>query len=300
MDRGRSLRLGASLKLDAVGAEVARALSAASMEVVFIKGAALAERLYADAGFRPYDDVDVLADPATIGRVENVLHELEFERAADGDYADPWIRSSDGATVDLHNTLPGLEIEPADAWAELARHTREGKLAGAPVLTLDDVGLALVTALHAAHHGPAGGKALEDLRRALDQLPEETWREAAALAARLRGTAAFAAALRLLPAGRERAERLALPHDLTTEVALGLSSPPPVAPGLLRLLRAEGWRERGALLLHEVAPPPAFMRATSKLARRGGVGLAASYAWRPVWLVLRLPAAARAVRRARR
>jgi hypothetical protein len=53
-------------------------------------------------------------------------------------------------------------------------------------------------------------------------------------------------------------------------------------------------------VLGKTFPPPAFMRAWSPLARRGALGLALAYAWRPVWLVVHSGAAVRAWRRARR
>ena len=300
MDARRALRLGASLKLDTVGVEVAQRLDAAGVEAIFIKGAPLAERLYPDMAFRPYDDIDLLVAPYAFEQARRTLRDLDFEIAADADYAEPWIRRRDGATVDLHRSLPGLEAGPELVWDELSRRTRPVQLAGQEVQALDDEALALLVALHAAHHGPAGGKALEDLQRGLDHLDLPAWQAAAGMAERLEGTPAFAAGLRLLPDGGALAERLGLSGTLTPGVALLSSSPPPVAPGLLRFSETEGLKAKSALLGRELVPTAAFMRATSRLARRGRPGLAASYALRPLWLLWRLPPAALALRRARR
>lgn len=300
MDARRALRLGASLKLDTVGAELAQRLHGGGVRPIFIKGAPLAERLYPDMAFRPYDDIDLLVGPDGFEQARSTLRALGFEVAAEADYAEPWIRARDGATVDLHRSLPGLEADAGRVWDELSRRTLPAQLAGEQVQALDDEALALLVALHAAHHGPAGGKALEDMQRALDRIAADDWRRAAALAERLEGVSAFAAGLRLLPDGEELAGQLGLSHELTPEVALLSTSPPPVAPGLLRLSQTPGVRAKAALLGRELVPGTTFLRATSPLARRGRAGLAASYALRPLWLLWKLPPAVLAVRRARR
>ena len=66
-----------------------------------------------------------------------------------------------------------------------------------------------------------------------------------------------------------------------------------------RLLEMNGVAARARYAASRAFPSPAAMRAWSPLARRGGLGLAAAYAWRVPWLAARLVPALRAVRAAR-
>jgi hypothetical protein len=299
-ERRRLLRVGASLVLDAVTVEVVEALTAAGVRPVVLKGPAIVQRLYDDFAFRAHEDVDLLVAPDARPLAGSTLAELGFERAASDAYADVWTRGSDGSTIDLHTSLSGLGAPAAEAWAALEEHLEPLELPGATVEVLAPPALALLVALHTAAHGPKGGKALEDLSRALERFPATTWDEAGALAARLDGSAAFVAGLGLVPEGSAVAARFATPGHPTAKVALLSTSPPPTAPGLLRLAETRGARAKAALVAREVAPPPAFMRAVYPLARRGPVGLATAYAARPFWLLRYAPSALRAVRRARR
>ena len=52
------------------------------------------------------------------------------------------------------------------------------------------------------------------------------------------------------------------------------------------------------MVLSELAAPADFMRLWHPLARRGPVGLAAAYLYRPFWLAVKLPVGVRAWRRA--
>lgn len=299
-DRDQQLRVGASLKLDAVGADAVAALRRHGVQPVLLKGEAVTRRLYRDAAYRSHDDVDLLIPPAERERAAAALSELGFERTGDADYAEPWVRRADGATIDVHVRLPGADADEQEAWHVLAGRTRTVRVHAEEVHVFEDDALALNVALHAAHHGPGGTKALEDLRRALDQFPHETWVDAAALAERIAAGPAFAAGLRLLAEGRELAHRLGLASATTRETAFRSRGLPPTAPGLFRLVEAKGVRARFHLLARELAPRAAFMRSVSPLARRGPLGLALAYALRPFWLARHTPAAWRAVRRARR
>jgi hypothetical protein len=58
-------------------------------------------------------------------------------------------------------------------------------------------------------------------------------------------------------------------------------------------------RDRARLVGHKLAPPATFMHKWSPLARRGPLGLAAAYVWRPFWILSRTPDALRAWARAR-
>src|SRR4051812_836765 len=130
-------------------------------------------------------------------------------------HAEDWSRLVPGfgyVSVDLHWRLPGCEAPAGTVWTAISRHRTTIELGGRRVPTLDRVGLALHLALHAAHHGPGDLKALGDLARGLSRWPYETWEQATRFARELQAVEAFAAGLRLLPAGVARADELGLPQ----------------------------------------------------------------------------------------
>jgi hypothetical protein len=210
------------------------------------------------------------------------------------------VRRGNGLSVDLHSTLPGLGVAPDMVWPVLAADTATMIVGGTDVEVLGDPARALLVALHAAHHGVKDAQALEDLARALEQVPEETWEEAAALAERLEATPAFSAGLRLFPPGSEVATRLELPLADSVETVLRASSAPELALSLDWLVNAPGVRTRARLVGRKLAPPAGVMKARSQLARRGPVGLAAAYVVNPVQLTWRAAPALRAWIRASR
>jgi hypothetical protein len=171
---------------------------------------------------------------------------------------------------------------------------------GLEVEVLGPAARAMHVALHAAQHGVGRSQGVEDLARALDGLPLALWRSAAELAERLDATAAFAAGLRMLPPGEELRDRLGLPEGTTVEVALRARTAPDLSLGLHRLAATPGLPHKIAFVVRKLVPPPGWMRAWLPLARRGRLGLAAAYAWRPFWLLWRAPAAVLALRKARR
>jgi hypothetical protein len=153
-------------------------------------------------------------------------------------------------------------------------------------------------ALHAAQH--QDGKAVFDLEKAVAQLDDEVWAQAADVARELSALPAFSAGLRLVHGGPEVARRLGVSDVRSVHTELRAQGVP-LAEGLAQMYGTPGLRAKLRLLVNELFPKPAFMRWWSPLARRGGaLGLALAYLWRPVWLVLHLPAAVRTVLRARR
>ena len=71
-----------------------------------------------------------------------------------------------------------------------------------------------------------------------------------------------------------------------------------LALGFDRFARLPGVQAKLAFAARKLVPPPAWMRSCVPLARRGRLGLAAAYLWRPISLVARLGPGWRAWRRA--
>jgi hypothetical protein len=284
------------LTLEGTAARVIRALQDAGVRAVLLKGPTLSE-LY--GGRRYYSDVDVLVGPDSAGAAEAVLEQLGFELRHDDPHSRIWSRA--GLDVDLHTTLIGAHADPARIWETLGSETELFRLGDAAIVGLNRGARALHVTLHAAQHGAEEAKPREDLRRALDLYPEDTWAAAARLADELDAQAAFWNGLALEPAGRELQSRLALAPGMTrTETELRAATPPPTAVGLLRLAETPGLGAKTGLIWREAFPSAAFLRNWSRLARRGPAGLALAYVWRPLWMLLRLGPALAAIMRARR
>jgi hypothetical protein len=251
--------------------------------------------------------VDLLVAPTDQGRAARVLTELGFaplvaEAELRGHrplHATEWVRR-DGASVDLHLTISGAEATAQHVWEVLRARAVRFDLGAVEADVLDSVGVALLVALHVAHHGAGIEKCRAELRRAFDRLPEETWREAAELAEEIDATAALAAGLAIDPCGAELAASLGLPSKLPVDVALRASGPPPLALGLEWLSRTPGVRGKAALVVRTSFPSPGAMRAWRPRARRGRSSLAVAYVTHPFWLARHLPSSVVALRRARK
>ena len=293
------------LAIDAVAAEVCAALRNRDVPVAVLKGPVLAKQLYDGDASRTYRDTDLLVPARSEHAAYAALRDIGFVAAIGTGVTDPgvadehqWLR--DGFIVEVHVSLVGVGIRADHVWDVLASHMVRGRVGGAEVLTLDRAGLAMHVALHAAQHGVAWTKALEDLDRGLERWDAETWRSAAALAAQLRASSAFEAGLRLRPSGARVVDSLELQHPADVATALRVASAPDAAFGLERMLRRQGLLGKLAYLARAAVPKPAFMRWWSPLGRRGRVGLAVAYLYRPIWLALRAPSAVGAYLRARR
>jgi hypothetical protein len=284
------------LTIDGTAARVVDAFASAGVRSILLKGASLSD-LY--EGARHYSDVDLLVAPATLDAAEAALGRLGFELRHDDPHSRVWRR--DVLDVDLHTTLVGAGVERARVWEVLSGQTETIAVGGAPVEALNEAGRALHVVLHAAQHGTEEPKPREDVRRAIERFSDDLWRDAADLARELGAEAAFWTGLGIEPAAIELRTRLNLERGAArTETELRAATAPPTAVGLLRLARTPGIRAKSALVWHEAFPSKAFLLNWSPLARRGPLGLALAYVWRPVWMLLRLGPALAAIRRARR
>lgn len=297
------------LVLDRGAAEIVVAWRRAGVRSVLLKGPTSTHWLYGEGEFRAYSDIDLLVKDSDVGAAEEVLQGLGFERhglqAIEGDwprYSRNWVRRSDLMNVDLHQTLAGVGVPPTDLWAALTERREQMNVAGVNVDVLAPPARALVLALHTAKDGPRIAKARHDLGHAIDRLQPDLWIETVRLADQVRALGSLAAGLRLVvPSGVELADRLGLPRQAPLEIALrSRGGAPALAFGIDWLISSPGLRGKGRLVLRKIFPPVSFVRAWSPLARRGRVGLAAAYAYRPLWVLWRVGPALRAVARARR
>lgn len=299
-DVAARLLVAHALNVDSVTGEVVDALRGAGVRAILLKGPTLATWLYEGGPARGYADSDLLVAPGNMDAAERVLERLGFELAPiESPHARTWARPGSGGQVDLHFTLPGLSIAPADAWSEIAARTETVSVGGTDVEAPAPPVRALLVPLHAVHHGADVERPMMDLRRALERVPETIWRDAAVLAQRLGATAPFAIGLRLVPEGELLAGRLRLPSAELVASVTGMGSHAPIALGLERLSAAHGVREKLALVLRELVPTREFMRWWSPLARRGPVGLAVAYPLRVLWLVRHARGSVRTWRRSR-
>jgi hypothetical protein len=302
----RYSQLARNFAVDALTAEVAGAFGREEIETLVLKGPVLAKWLY-PGEVRPYVDSDLMVAPRDRARAVGVLEQLGF-----GEYC-PWMPTPlsldpggtafnrNGAMVDLHCQLPGLDGDPDAIWSRLAA-SAERQVIGEVELRVPDRDVVLLhVVLHAAHHANVGdGKPVEDLRRALACAEEPEWSNALELAREYQGIPAFAAGLRLLPEGEDLAHRLGLGdvrsprHEIRREDNV-------IAEELYALLAADASiRRKLATAASDIFPRPDYMRWWSPLARRGKLGLAGAYLWRVIWVTGQAPGAIHTLRRIRR
>jgi len=297
-----------TLAVDAVTGEVVSAFRQAGIPTLLLKGPTVASWLYDDGTVRYYMDSDIWVDPRRLRDAERVLAQLGFERVTparlpvEGEvpHAEPWRRPGTAQEVDLHHTISGVGVAPETAWKELYPLAEPMDVGGQTVDVLPIPVRALLVVFHAAQHGPESGKLLMDVERAVERVPDEVWLEAARVARRLDATPTLGDGLRMVPSGAALADRLRFPTHELVETARGPHSRAPLALGFERLSEAASVGERLRLVWREVVPSPDFLRWWSPLARRGPVGLAAAYLWRPLWLLWHAGPSLRAWRRSRR
>jgi hypothetical protein len=168
---------------------------------------------------------------------------------------------------------------------------------------------ALIVALHALQHGTGDSQCMEDLRRAIDRCPEDEWIAAAEAAHRLAAASALRTALLLVPRGKELVQRLSvLPTveeggGLAPSLAVSRQDLPTrqrkAALGFAAMCERRGFVSRARLFFEYLVPTADDLKESLPIARRGRVGLAAGYIWRPFYLAARVPVAWWTVRSAR-
>ena len=293
-------------RTDTATVELTAALEAAGIHSILLKGPSAQRWLYAEDETRHYWDIDLLVSPAELPRAEAVAAGLGFEplpsestRIQQESHHERWYRPRDNVCVELHRGFMGVEASDEQLWEELSRDTEPLPLGGGVVRVPGLAARTLLVGLHAAASGPAGTP-LEDLLRAVHQVPAETWQEAAVLARRLRAEPALAVGLSFVPEGVALSLRLELTDTASAEVILRGTIPPPTAMGFERLLRTPGLAGKLAYIAWELTPSRETLRKADPLARHGTAGIMAAYALRPFRLAAQAPRGFLAWRSARR
>ena len=256
-------------------------------EPIALKGSLQSRWLYGTPR-RPSLDLDILIEAALVPAASEALRSLGYlpylDRGdgASTDYAQTWHKDG-SATIDLHWSLAGAD--PERLWPALFEATEEMAIGTERVRIPTIAGRALVIALHAAQHGSGSSHAVDDLSRALEIVDPASWAVAIKLAHEAGAVEAFAAGLRLVPAGEMVAGAFGLTRVTTTELEIRAIGEPPTALAFERLSRSLGLAAKGRVVGHELVPPPSFMRDKYSIATRGSLGLCLAYAYRPFWLL---------------
>lgn len=302
---GKAPVVAANLAVDAAGAKARGWLADEGIECVLLKGRGIAQRLYDHLWERPYSDVDLLIRLEDRDRVERVLVDHGYRRVdRDGDllgatgYAHTFA-AEDRSLIDLHWNLSGVHASPASTWAALGERTTWLTVADRPARVPNDEALALIVTLHNAHHGARWRSSEPDLERALTRLDVNDWIAAAGLADQLHAREAFAAGLRLSPAGRALADRIGVGEGISLEYQLRAGETTFGAWAVHRMITADSPRARARAAGRALFPPAGSMRQFFPLARRGTAGLIAAYILRLLRLTVRAPQGAAEYIRAR-
>jgi hypothetical protein len=282
---------GVTQKLDDVAADVLAAFQEVGVEPLLLKGRALAVLLYRAGEQRSYSDVDLLVAPHELDASEEALRGLGFENSSARKgiddvggvvHAETWIGSAPGSNdppmIDLHHWLPGARAMPATAWKALAARRTWIEVGGHQAAVLDRSGQAMHLAMHAAQHGPAFQKHVDELSLALERWPDEVWEAAVDLAQELDATETFAAGLRLVAEGEALAARIGLPS--TTELDWTIRHQRDRPRGTFHLQAfadAAQTRERLTILRRSLLPGRVWIVRQHPWARRGRLHVIAAY-----------------------
>lgn len=140
---------------------ILRALQAADLPVIPLKGACLAEAVYGNLALRQMEDVDVLVKPADLAKALDVLrtigyvaaHPFEIEVKRQLHQHMPPLSKRDGVTLELHwtivNPLDYVHFDDNDLDQLWSRAT-PAKIGGVQVLMLSPTDLLLHLCLHAS------------------------------------------------------------------------------------------------------------------------------------------------------
>lgn len=303
-------RAARRLLVDRTTAEVVTAMRAEGIRPLLLKGPVIARWLYADdPARRAYTDVDLFVAPDRFEDAVSVLSRLGFSgtdtvrlRGERVPHAQPFGRPG-AAPVDLHRSLHDLEdVAPARVWTVISADSEAMTVGGVAVDTPNAVARTLHTVFHVSLEDPDNPGPIEDLRRAVELVDQQTWRAALRVVRDFGVEPMMAAKLRLVPGGMLLAQALGmssghLPARLLTTRE---EHSPPYVHTLARLAELPGVGARLRYLRAKAFPPASFLRQWTPVARLGTGGLVAARVLRIGWTLLGIPVAPLLWWRARR
>jgi hypothetical protein len=276
-----------------LAARATRCLEAAGVHALPLKGAALAERLYASVADRPMGDVDLLVLGGW-SKAVNALERAGLRREEQADHAWVFHDPESGGRLELHHGLsscPGLfPVDAAGLWER--RSVGAGPIAWIP----SGEDLLIQLALHAAFQHALVLTLIqyEDLRRLLAQDLDPALALERARRARAAPAVALvlAASQRLWAAAPPTALASAFAPDLPVGLARWLEGLPPSAlltPAPAATLRvrwalAAGQRARFAALTLSPASPAGRESVLRRVARAAARGPGLVQRWAPLSL----------------
>ncbi|HSY40513.1 MAG TPA: nucleotidyltransferase family protein, partial [Polyangia bacterium] len=228
--RDRVVTAARNMILGQVAEECLRALAAAGIPTIVLKGLDYETRLYAAAGARPTADVDLLVPDEKRRPAFAVLDRLGFEpRAAAPGFDDPdyhevaWTRT--GAEVDLHMALAPLARCRID-YSAIWREAEPSRLGATDALVLARPHAAVFHALHMAiDHFDLPAIYLLDLDRLLPTVDDAE--RAERLARTWRCWRPLATARALVAALLETGPEVATPFSRRVVMTYGTTRPLP-------------------------------------------------------------------------
>jgi Uncharacterised nucleotidyltransferase len=142
------------------------------IEVLPLKGPAMAEALYGDVALRPSVDLDLLVRRRDYRRAEALLSDKEFTSCPVGDYNRKFRRG--GLSVELHFKLASpqfcsFDVEPI--WARCHRDAFRAR----PIRVMDAEDLVLYLCVHGLKHGFARLIWIKDLALALNRIEHQAY-----------------------------------------------------------------------------------------------------------------------------
>ncbi len=290
--------IGSRMVVDHMTIGVVAALEAEGIDVVLLKGPAVARWLYDRPEERTYADADLLVSRADRAAARHVLGGLGFERItevrsllrdAPEPHAETWFREADHAAVDLHRCLHGTEHQPAAlVWDVVTRDGEHLDLFDRRVRILAEPVRVLHAVLHLQPKDHPGTKAWDDLERAIARVDFEIWQLAIGIAGELDLLPDIGALLRLLPEGAALADRLGLPVDPSDRL---IAAHRRHAPGFTRFwyrFRSGNLRHGARYLWRKALPPAEKLRQTYPVAGEGRLGLIRAHGQRMATLPAKL------------
>jgi hypothetical protein len=279
--------------------EVLATFASAGLDVLLLKGPALAALLYRAGEQRSYSDIDLLVAPRDREAAEQALTNLGYTNFDSGTgvddvggvvHAHTWIRRTPAGTamVDLHHWLSGAGAPAQEAWDVLLTHRTWIEVTGRRAAVLDRPGQAMHLALHASQHAVFSDRQQYELGLALDRWGVDVWDAAGELAADIGATHAFASGLRLLPRGAAEAARLQLPSTDEDDWTIRNRAQRPRGTFHVKALsEASTMAERLRIVRSALFPSRTWIEYHHPAARRSRARLVGAYATHlaraPIW-----------------